>query len=189
HLTVAGTKDAINMVEASAKEVSEDDILEGLMFGHEEIKRLIDFQLEIQKAVGKEKAEVELRIVPEEIDTLVRDMAEKDLLAAVVIKEKLERYGKIDEINERVIEELTEKFKEDEDKDQKIKFVKEVLENIVSDEVRRLITHDHIRPDGRGLDEIRPLSSRVDILERTHGSALFTRGQTQSLCVTTLGAL
>lgn len=189
HLTVAGTKDAINMVEASAKEVSEDDILEGLMFGHEEIKRLIDFQLEIQKAVGKEKAEVELRIVPEEIDTLVRSMAEKDLLEAVVIKEKLERYGKIDEINERVIEELTEKFKNDDDAEDKLRYVKEVLETIVYNEVRRLITDEQIRPDGRGLAEIRPLSSRVDILERTHGSAVFTRGQTQALCVTTLGAL
>ncbi|MCK9471333.1 MAG: polyribonucleotide nucleotidyltransferase [Bacilli bacterium] len=189
NLIVAGTKDAINMVEASAKEVSEEDMLQALMFGHAEIKRLIAFQEEIRAAVGKEKVEVELHSVPADIDKLVRDMAEKDLLAAIVIKEKLERYGKIDEINERVVEELTAKYKNDEDAEQKIKFVKEVLEKIVADEVRRLITHDHIRPDGRGTAEIRPLSSRVDILERTHGSALFTRGQTQSLCVTTLGAL
>lgn len=189
HLTVAGTKDAINMVEASAKEVSEEDMLNALLFGHEEIKRLVDFQLEIQKEVGKEKAVVELRVIPEEINQLVRSMAEKDLLAAVVIKDKLERYGKIDEINERVLTELTEKFKGDEDAEEKLKFAKEVLETIVANEVRRLITEEKIRPDGRALDEIRPLSSRVDILERTHGSALFTRGQTQALCVTTLGAL
>jgi len=189
HLTVAGTKDAINMVEASAKEVSEEDILKALMFGHEEIKRLVDFQLQIQKEIGKEKAVVELRTIPEEIDSLVRSMAEKELLEAVVIKDKVERYAKIDEINERVINELTLKFKGEEDAEEKLKFVQEVLTNIVADEVRRLITEEKIRPDGRALDEIRPLSSRIDVLERTHGSALFTRGQTQALCVTTLGAL
>jgi polyribonucleotide nucleotidyltransferase len=189
NLIVAGTKDAINMVEASAKEVTEEVMLQALMFGHEEIKKLVAFQEQIKAEIGKEKVEVELRVVPEEIDRMVRDMAEKDLLVAVVIKEKLERYAKIDEINERVIDELTLKFKGDEEAEQKLSFAKEVLEKIVADEVRRLITHDHIRPDGRALDEIRPLSSRVDVLERTHGSALFTRGQTQSLCVTTLGAL
>lgn len=189
NLIVAGTMDAINMVEASAKEVKEEDMLKALLFGHEEIKRLIAFQNEIRAAVGKEKYEVELRTIPTDINNLVRGMAEKELVAAVVIKEKLERYSKIDEITDRTIEELTEKFKGDEDAEQKLKFAKEVLDNIVAEEVRRLITHDHIRPDGRGLAEIRPLASRIDILERTHGSALFTRGQTQSLCVTTLGAL
>lgn len=189
NLTVAGTMEAINMVEASAKEASEEDMLNALMFGHAEIKKLIAFQNEIRAAVGKEKVDVDLYSIPAEIDKLVRDMAEKDLREAVIIKEKLERYGKIDEINDRVIEELTTKFKGQEDAEQKLKFVKETLENIVANEVRRLITHDRIRPDGRAVAEIRPLSSRVDILERTHGSALFTRGQTQSLCVTTLGAL
>ncbi len=189
NLTVAGTMEAINMVEASAKEVSEEDMLEALIFGHEEIKKLIAFQNEIRKAVGKEKVEVELHSVPEDIKSLVHKMAEKDLHKAVVIKEKLERYEKIDEINEKVVEELTTKFKGDEDAEDKIKLVKEALDNIVADEVRRLITEESIRPDGRKLEEIRPLTSSVDLFERPHGSALFTRGQTQALCVTTLGAL
>jgi polyribonucleotide nucleotidyltransferase len=189
HLTVAGTADAINMVEAGAKEVSEEDMLDALEFAHEEIKRLVAFQKAIRFEIGKEKVEPELRIVPEEIDTLVRSMAEKDLVAAVFTHEKLERAEKINAINERVIEELTEKFKEDEDFEDKMKYVNQVLENIVAEEVRRLIIEDKIRPDGRQLDEIRSLSSAVDLFERTHGSALFTRGQTQSLAVVTLGAL
>lgn len=188
-LTVAGTKDAINMVESSAKEVSEEDMLKAIMFGHDEIKRLVNFQLEIAKACGKEKVVVELHEVPEEIERRVREMAEADLVKAIVIEEKLERYGTIDAINERVIEELTAEWKNDEDLENKINFVKEILEKIVYDEVRRLITEERIRPDGRKIDEIRPLSSRVDILERTHGSALFTRGQTQCLSVVTLGSL
>lgn len=189
YLTVAGTKDAINMVESSAKEVSEDDMLEALMFAHEEIKRLCAFQEEIIAAVGKEKVEVQLHEVPADINTLVREKAEKDLLQAVVIEEKLARYARIDEINERTIAECEELWHGDEEKDLKIGYVKEVLEKIVADEVRRLISEDKVRPDGRKVNEIRPLSSRVDILSRTHGSALFTRGQTQSLCVCTLGSL
>ncbi|HKM30494.1 MAG TPA: polyribonucleotide nucleotidyltransferase [Bacilli bacterium] len=189
NLIVAGTMDAINMVEAGAKEVSEKEMLEALMFGHEEIKRLVAFQNEVTAKIGKAKVVVELQTVPEDIDKLVRKMAEKDLLKAIIIEEKLERYRKIDEINEKVIAELTVKFKHDDDFEEKISFVKEMLEHIVAMEVRRLITHDKIRPDGRKVDEIRPLSSRVDILDRTHGSALFTRGQTQALSVVTLGAL
>ena len=189
NLIVAGTSEAINMVEAGAKEVSEEDMLAALMFGHEEIKRLVAFQKEIQNEIGKEKVEVELHAIPDDIDKIVRSMAEKDLLKAIVIEDKLARYGKIDEINERVINELTEKWKDDEDFDEKIGYVKELLEYIVAMEVRRLITEDKIRPDGRKVDEIRPLSSRVDVLDRTHGSAVFTRGQTQALSVVTLGAL
>ncbi|MFA5543235.1 MAG: polyribonucleotide nucleotidyltransferase [Bacilli bacterium] len=189
NLTVAGTKDAINMVESSAKEVSEEDMLEALMFGHNEIKRLVDFQLEIAKEIGQEKVEIELYEVPSEIDQLVRGMAQDDLIKAVVIQEKLERYAAIDEINEKVIEELTTKWENEKELNKLIGYVKEVLETIVKDEVRRLITEDKVRPDGRKIDEIRPLESRVDILERTHGSALFTRGQTQSLSIVTLGSL
>ena len=189
NLIVAGTKDAINMVEAGAKEVSEEDMLEALMFGHEEIKRLVAFQEEVQKAVGKEKVTVELHTIPAEIDKLVRDMAEADLLKAVVIEEKLERYAKIDEINETTLAKLEEMWKDSEDLTQNIKYAKEILEYIVAMEVRRLITEDKVRPDGRKVDEIRPLSSRVDVLERVHGSALFTRGQTQALSVVTLGSL
>ncbi|MDD3191255.1 MAG: polyribonucleotide nucleotidyltransferase [Bacilli bacterium] len=189
NLTVAGTKHAINMVESSAKEVSEEDMLKAIMFGHEEIKRLVAFQEEIVVACGKEKVIVDLYEVPADIVHLVKSMAEKDLIKAIVIKEKLERYAKIDAINEQVIEHLTEQWKNDEEQEMKLRFAKDVLESIVKDEVRRLITEDKVRPDGRKVDEIRPLSSRVDILERTHGSALFTRGQTQSLGVVTLGSL
>ncbi len=189
NLIVSGTDEAINMVEAEAKEVSEEDMLEALTFAHEEIKRLVAFQKAICFEVGKEKVEVELHKAPEAIDALVRSMAEKELVAAVFTHEKLERAAKINAINERVIEELTEKFKDEDDLEDKIKYVNEVLESIVSEEVRRLIVEDQIRPDGRKIDEIRPLSSRIDLFERTHGSALFTRGQTQSLAVVTLGAL
>ena len=189
NLIVAGTKDAINMVEAGAKEVTEEDMLKALMFGHDEIKRIVAFEEEVQKAIGKEKVEVELRSIPEDINEAVRKMAEADLLKAVVIEDKLARYAKIDEINEATVAHFEELWKLDEEKEQKIKFVKEILELIVAMEVRRLITEDKIRPDGRKVNEIRPLSSRVDIFERTHGSALFTRGQTQSLATVTLGSI
>ncbi|MBQ6817854.1 MAG: polyribonucleotide nucleotidyltransferase, partial [Bacilli bacterium] len=189
NLVVAGTKDAINMVEAGAKEVSEDDMLEALIFGHEEIKRLCAFQEEIVKEIGKEKTEVELRTIPEDVNTIVREMAEKALIEAVVIEDKLARYAAIDEINEKTIETLTEQWKNEEDCEEKIGFVKELLEKIVADEVRRLITEDKVRPDGRKVNEIRPLSSSVDIFSRTHGSAVFTRGQTQALATVTLGSL
>jgi polyribonucleotide nucleotidyltransferase len=189
NLIVAGTAEAINMVEAGAKEVSEEDMLKAILFGHEEIKRLCAFQKAIRYEIGKEKVEVELHTVPKEIDEEVRRLAEADLIKAVFTHEKLERGAKISAINERTIEAMTELYKDDEELEEKLKFVNQVLETIVADEVRRLITEDHIRPDGRKLDEIRPLSSYVDVLVRTHGSALFTRGQTQSLAVVTLGAL
>jgi len=189
NLIVAGTKDAINMVEAGAKEVSEEDMLKALMFGHDEIKRIVAFEEEVKAAIGKEKVEVELRAIPEDINEAVRAMAEKDLLKAVVIEDKLARYAKIDEINEATVAHFEELWKNDEEVDQKIKFVKEILEYIVAMEVRRLITEDKVRPDGRKVNEIRPLSSRVDIFERTHGSALFTRGQTQALATVTLGSI
>ena len=189
NLTVAGTSDAINMVEAGAKEVSEEDMLQALMFGHEEIKRMNAFQNEVIKAVGKEKVEIELYEIPAEIEKLVKDKAEKPLQEAVVIKDKLERYAKIDEINDATREYFTELWKEDEELELKQKYVDQLLEAIVADEVRRLITEEKIRPDGRKVDEIRPLSSSIDLLERTHGSAVFTRGQTQSLGIVTLGSL
>ena len=189
HLTVAGTKEAINMVESSAKEVSEEDMLKAIMVGHEEIKRMIAFQEQIVSEVGKPKVEVSLYEIPQDISDIVSLMAEEDLKQALIIPEKLERYTAIDNINEHVVEELTVRWQDDEDLEEKIGFVKSALENIVKDEFRRLVTVDKIRPDGRKVDEIRPLSSRIDILERTHGSALFTRGQTQSLGVVTLGSL
>ncbi|MBO7086339.1 MAG: polyribonucleotide nucleotidyltransferase [Bacilli bacterium] len=189
NLIVAGTSEAINMVEAGSKEVSEEDMLDALMFGFEEIKRLCAFQKEIVKACGKVKTEVELRVIPEDINKLVRDMAEDRLVKAVSIYDKLERARTIEAINEEVIEKLEAAWKGDEDLEDKMKFVNNILELIVATEVRRLITEDKVRPDGRKVDEIRPLSSRVDVLERTHGSALFTRGQTQSLGIVTLGSL
>ena len=189
NLTVAGTSDAINMVEAGAKEVSEEDMLQALMFGHAEIKRMNAFQEEVIKAIGKEKVEIELYEIPAEIEKIVKDKAEQPLKDAVIIKDKLERYAKIDEINEETREYFNDLWKDDEELELKQKYVDQLLEAIVADEVRRLITEEKIRPDGRKVDEIRPLSSSVDLLERTHGSALFTRGQTQSLGVVTLGSL
>ena len=191
NLTVAGTDEAINMVEAGSKEVSEDDMLEALLFGFEEIKRLCAFDKEIVAAVGKEKVEVELAEIPAEIEKMIRDYCEKDLKTAVVIVDKLERYAKIDEIGEDTKAHFEELWKEldREEFDENMHYVELLLETIVAEEVRRLITEEKVRPDGRKVDEIRPLASRVDVLERTHGSALFTRGQTQSLGVVTLGSL
>jgi len=189
NLTVAGTSDAINMVEAGAKEVSEEDMLQALMFGHAEIKRMNAFQNEVISAIGKEKVEIELYEIPAEIEKIVKDKAEQPLKDAVIIKDKLERYAKIDEINDATREYFNDLWKDDEELELKQKYVDQLLEAIVADEVRRLITDEKIRPDGRKVDEIRPLSSCVDILERTHGSAVFTRGQTQSLGVVTLGSL
>ncbi len=191
NLTVAGTSQAINMVEAGAKEVSEAEMLEALMFGFEEIKRLNAFQEEVIKAVGKEKVVVELHEIPAEMNELIRGKCEKELKAAVVIKDKLERYAKIDEIGDATREYFKEYWKNEELEIQteNMGYVEELLELIVAEEVRRLITEEKIRPDGREVAEIRPLSSRVDVLERTHGSALFTRGKTQSLGVVTLGSL
>ena len=189
NLTVAGTSDAINMVEAGAKEVSEEDMLQALMFGHAEIKRINEFQNEVIKAVGKEKVEIELYEIPADVEKMVKDKADKPLREAVIIKDKLERYAKIDEINDATREYFNELWKDDEELELKQKYVDQLLEAIVADEVRRLITEEKIRPDGRKVDEIRPLSSSIDILERTHGSAVFTRGQTQSLGIVTLGSL
>ena len=184
-LTVAGTKDAINMVEAGAKEVSEADMLEAIMFGHEAIKSIIEFQEAIVAEIGKEKMALNLYEVDEEINKTVRELAEADMVKAIQVQEKQARQAAIDEVMGRV----TATYTEQEADDKTLKQVKEVLNKIVKEEVRRLITVEKVRPDGRGVDEIRPLSSRLDLLPRTHGSALFTRGQTQSLSIATLGAL
>ncbi len=198
-LTVAGTKDAINMIEAGGKEIPEDVMLDAMMFGHEEIKKLCEFQEQIASEVGKEKIEIKLFEPILEIKNEVLDLAKDRLVDAVKIKEKLERYAKIDEIKKEVIDkyEKIPYLKEygnisvvDADrKNEVMKTVKYTLDKIVKDEVRRLITIDKVRPDGRGTAEIRPLESKIDILPRTHGSALFTRGQTQALSTTTLGAM
>lgn len=190
HLTVAGTAEAINMVEASSKEVSEEVMLDGLMFGHENIKALCAFQKEVLAACGKQKKEVELYSLDERVTSYVDEYGKTALQQAVSIKEKLERYGKIDEITEAMAAHFlpSEEISEKESAHLQAQ-AKEYATQIVADEVRRLISVEKIRPDGRAIDEIRPLNSQVDLLPRTHGSALFTRGETQVLSVTTLGPL
>ena len=185
NLVVSGTKDAINMVEAGADEVPEEIMLEAIMFGHEEIKRLIAFQEEIVAAVGKEKSEIKLFEIDEELNEKVKALAEEDLLKAIQVHEKHAREDAINEVKNAVVA----KFEDEEHDEDTIKQVKQILSKLVKNEVRRLITEEKVRPDGRGVDQIRPLSSEVGLLPRTHGSGLFTRGQTQALSVCTLGAL
>ena len=191
-LTVAGTKYAINMVEAGAKQVSEDLMLKALMFGHEAIKELVAFQEEIIAEIGEAKMEYEVLELTDELRSEVRSLAEKDLSDALRIKDKLEKYARIDEIKESVVEKYT---KENEDKLKEkelielITKVKLILEEIEYEIFRQIVVKEKTRADGRKMDEIRPLSTDIDLLPRTHGSALFTRGQTQALAITTLGAL
>lgn len=189
NLTVAGTKDAICMVEAGAKELSEEVMLDALMFAHENIKVLCEFEQKIIDEIGVPKIELEKAEIDPELEAAVKEYATKDMLAAIQIKDKLEKYAKIDEVKENTIEHFKEVYAEDEELDKKIAQVNKVLVNIESGEVRRLITDEHIRPDGRKMDEIRPLHAEVDLLARTHGSALFSRGETQVLATTTLGAI
>ena len=188
-LSVAGTRDAINMVESGSKEVSEQDMIDAIMFGHDAIKELIGFQDEIVKEIGKEKIVVELAKLDEELVSEVEEFATSKMLEAIQIKDKLEKYAAIDKVKEDSVNYFTEKYNDNEELERIINDVKKIVDNIEAEEVRRLITEEHIRPDGRAMDEIRPLSARVDILARTHGSGLFTRGQTQVLSTTTLGAL
>ena len=191
-LTVAGTKDAINMVEAGAREASEDDMLEALMFGHEAIKKLIAFEEEVISAIGVEKMEYEkLEITDElrsEVDSIVRDRLDK----ALRIKDKLDKYSAIDNLEEEVIE----KYKSENEDTMKPEELKELLTKVALifhgieyELFRNIVVKEKTRADGRRMDEIRPLSTDIDLLPRCHGSALFTRGQTQSLATVTLGAL
>jgi len=189
NLTVAGTKDAICMVEAGAEEISEKDMLEALMFGHEHIKMLCEFQEQIIAEIGQEKVELPLAEIDPVIKSAVEEYATKDMLEAIQIKDKLAKYARIDEVKEQTLENFAEVYSEDEDAEEKLKQVKKVVDLIEANEVRRLITDKKVRPDGRKMDEIRPLSAFVDLLPRTHGSAVFTRGETQSLATTTLGAI
>ena len=188
NLTVAGTMDAINMVESGSKQVSEDEMLEALMFGHEAVKELCAIQNDIIGEIGEDKIEVVLANIPDELRDEVNNDIKVDMIAAIQIKEKNEKYAKIDEVKESAITKYTERHEKEEDLENNLKLVKKVADEIEGAEVRRLITNEHIRPDGRGMDEIRELSADVDLLPRTHGSALFTRGQTQALAITTLGA-
>ena len=190
NLIVAGTRDAINMVEAGAKEVSEEAMLEAMLFGHEFIRKLCDFQLEIAAQVGKAKMEIKLYEVDPVLNAEVREFSQKRLEEAVRIHEKLERYGKIDEIEAETVALFEGRsYASDSIKSKTLKQVKEITHTIVSDEVRRLISIDKIRPDGRAVNQLRPLNSQIDLLPRVHGSAMFTRGETQVLSVCTLGPL
>lgn len=188
NLTVAGTKDAINMVESGSKQVSEEEMLEALMFGHEAVKELCAIEEDIISEIGEPKIEVTLASIPEELSTEVNNDIKEKMIEAIQIKDKLEKYARIDEVKQEAIDLYTEKHEGEEDLEEKLKLVKKVADEIEGNEVRRLITNEHIRPDGRAMDEIRELSADVDLLPRTHGSALFTRGQTQALAITTLGA-
>ena len=188
-LTVAGTHDAICMVEAGAQELSEKEMLEALMFGHENLKALCKFQQEIIDEIGEEKIELPKAEIDPEIDKEAREFATSDMLEAIQIKDKLEKYAAIDAVKDKAIEHFTEVYQEAEDLEEKLKQVEKIVHLIEAEEVRKLITDKHIRPDGRAMDEIRPLSCEIDLLPRTHGSAVFTRGETQSLATTTLGAI
>ena len=190
-LTVAGTIEAINMVEAGAKEVKEEDMLEALMFGHDAIKELCSFQQSIIDEIGEEKMEYEVLELTDEMRDEIKDLCASKLDKALRIKDKLEKYNTIDKIKEDVVSKYEEENKElDEDElKQLLTKVKLILEEIEYDLFRTIVVKEHIRADGRSMTEIRPLSTDIDLLPRTHGSALFTRGETQSLSVTTLGAL
>ena len=191
-LTVAGTKDAINMVEAGAKQVSEDVMLDALMFGHNAVKELIAFEEKIISEIGEEKMEYETLTPEKELVERIESLITEKMDKALRIKEKLEKYAAIDAIKEEMIELFTkeneDKLKEQELKELLVK-VQMVVSNVEYKLFRSIVVKEHIRSDGRQMDEIRPLSTDIDLLPRTHGSALFTRGETQALGVTTLGAL
>ena len=191
-LTVAGTKDAINMVEAGAREVSEDDMLEALLFGHEAIKKLIAFEEEVISAIGEEKMEYDKLEITDELRDEVDSYVRERLDSALRIKDKLEKYSTIDNLQEEVVEKYKNEF-EDKMKPEELKElltkVALIFHGIEYELFRNIIVKEKTRADGRAMDEIRPLSTDIDLLPRTHGSALFTRGQTQSLATVTLGAL
>lgn len=190
-LTVAGTKYAINMVEAGAKEVSEDDMLEALLFGHEAIKELVAFEEEIIAEIGQEKMVYETLEITDALRNEIDELVREDLDQAMRIIDKLEKYARIEDIKEQVVVQFTEKNGDlgaDELKELITK-VKLILSDIEYQVFRKIVVKERTRADGRAMTEIRPLSASIDLLPRTHGSALFTRGQTQALSVTTLGAL
>lgn len=188
-LSVAGTATAINMVESSAKEVNEEDMLGALLFGHEEIKKLVAFQEEIVREVGKEKMEVTLLSFDSAIEAQVKDLFSQAMVHAIQTEEKLAREANIEKVKETAIEHFEAVLEENDEKAGLLKQVSQLVDNLEKDEVRRLITEEKVRPDGRKIDEIRPLASEIDLLPRVHGSGLFTRGQTQALTSATLAPL
>ena len=183
NLTIAGSRDAVMMVEAGANELPEEVILEAILFGHEEIKKIVAFQDEMQKAVGKEKREVKLFAVPEEMEQAIREYATAKLDEAVRNPDKLARDEHIAAVKAEALEQFLEIYPD------AVKEIPYMLHKIVKEIVRRMITKEKIRPDGREVEEVRPISCEVGLLPRTHGSGLFTRGQTQILTITTLGSL
>ncbi|MFD3268784.1 polyribonucleotide nucleotidyltransferase [Paenibacillus dendritiformis] len=186
HVTVAGTKDAIMMVEAEANEVPEEVMLEAIMFGHDEIRKIVDVIERFTEMAGTAKMEVKLHAVDADVNAAVRAFAQERLVEAIRIPEKHARQDAIDAINQEAVEHFEAQYVES---PELMDDVKETLYDIVKEEVRRLITHEKLRPDGRKLDEIRPIECDTSLLPRTHGSGLFTRGQTQALSICTLGAL
>jgi len=189
NLTVAGTKNAICMVEAGANECSETEILDAIMFGHEAIKKLCEFQEVIISEIGCEKVELDKAELDQDLVHLVYDYAHEKMLEAIQIKDKLESYQKVEEVKQETVGYFTTMYLEDDLLNDKLKQITKILNMLEGDVVRSLITESHIRPDGRQMDEIRPLDAMIDLLPRCHGSAVFTRGQTQSLATTTLGAI
>ncbi|MDD6224040.1 MAG: polyribonucleotide nucleotidyltransferase, partial [bacterium] len=191
-LTVAGTKYAINMVEAGAKQVTEELMLQALMFGHEAIKELVAFQEEIIAEVGRDKMEYEVLELNDSLRSEIRSLAEDKLNHALRIQDKTEKYDTIDAVKAEVVEKYMQENEDtlkDRDLVELITKVKLILEEIEYEIFRQIVVKEKTRADGREMDEIRPLSTAIDLLPRTHGSALFTRGQTQALATTTLGAL
>lgn len=188
NLAVAGTMEAINMVEAGANELSEDVMLDAIMFGHEAIKKLCAFQKEIASEIGKAKREVSLYAPDETIRKDIYDCIYDRMVKSISIFDKLERQNAIDALKKEILDDYdTRSYKDDKDHRLTMLMVNDILERMVADEVRRLITVEKIRPDGRKVDEIRPLDAQVDLLPRVHGSAMFTRGQTQVISTCTLG--
>jgi len=189
-LTVAGTKTGICMVEAGAKQASEKDMLGALMYGHEFIKKLCEFQEKIIEEVGKEKVEVELAHIDEALEKEVRDYTYDKMYKALSSKKgKLDKYADVDQVKADALENFAEKYGEAENASEIMSAVQKVVDNIEGLVVREMVTKDKVRTDGRKMDEIRPLAAEIDLLPRTHGSALFTRGETQVLATTTLGSL
>lgn len=183
NLVVAGTKDAVIMVEAAANELSEEVILDAISFGHDVIRTIIDFQLKIVESIGKAKRDIKLFDVASEIDTAVREFVSEKLNSAVRNSDKLEREAQISAVKKETTEHFAEIFPDS------LKNVQYVVQKVLKELVRKMITVEKIRPDGRALEEVRPITCDVSLLARTHGSGLFTRGQTQVLTVTTLGAI
>lgn len=191
-LTVAGTDEAINMVESSAHEASEEIMLEGLLIGHKAIRDLISFIQTIVSEIGVSKMEYEHIELDETLRNEVDILSAHRLNEALRIKEKLAMHEAVDSVKTDIVQSYQEKYEdlyEEEELKLFITKVKMILSDVEYREFRKIVVNEHIRADGRRMDEIRPLSTAIDLLPRTHGSALFTRGETQSLSITTLGAL